>query len=375
MREQEFRKLLDKYLNGSISEEEKRILDKFSENMISINDRPHFIDESNKIEIKESLWDDIKTKSILNKKRPGIWRLAAASAAIFIGIMILGYHYIYNASTTSLDIIPENAIILELEDGRLEIIEENGSVQVTDKTGAVLGQQKGNRLEYSKTGNAEELVFNTLTIPFGKKFELKLSDGSKAFLNSGSSIKYPVKFLEGQERSVFISGEAYLNVAKDSAHPFVVNAGKLNVRVLGTAFNVSAYPEDETTEVVLVEGSVSLSSELENEGNPNVVLLEPGFKGSLDKNDMAITKNQVITAMYTSWMDGKLIFRDMTFENIVKRLERHYNISIINKNKALSAKKFNANFGDEPIEKVLAELKSNYGIRFEIIDDSQVIIE
>ncbi|SDM48955.1 FecR family protein [Kriegella aquimaris] len=375
MREQEFRKLLDKYLNGSISDEEKKILEKFNENMISINDSPHFKDESNKIEIKESLWKDIKVESRFNKKKTGFWRIAAASAAVFIGIMTLGYLYIYNTRATSLDIIPENAITLELEDGRLEIIEENGSVQVTDKKGAVLGQQKGNRLEYSETGNAEELIFNTLTIPFGKKFELKLSDGSKAFLNSGSSIKYPVKFLDGQDRSVFISGEAYLNVAKDSAHPFIVNAGKLNVRVLGTAFNVSAYPEDETTEVVLVEGSVSLSSESKNEGNEDVVMLEPGFKGVLDKRDKNITKNQVITAMYTSWIDGKLVFRDMTFENIVKRLERHYNISIVNKNKSLSTKKFNANFGDEPIEKVLEELKSNYGIKFKIIDNSQVIIE
>lgn len=374
MHEQEFRKLLDKYLNHSISEEEKKLLEKFNENLISNNQNPHFKDKSDKMDLKESLWADIQAKSKLNKEKTSLGRIIAASAAIFIGVLTLGYLYVDHTRAIPSNSIPENAITLELEDGSLKIIKNDGSLQVTDKNGTVLGQQNKNQLVYSGASASEELVFNTLSVPFGSTFELKLSDGSTAVLNSGSSLKYPVKFLNGQDRSVFISGEAYLNVAKDSSRPFIVNAGKLNVHVLGTAFNVAAYPEDDTADIVLVEGSVSLTSDQET-GDQNIVLLEPGFKGSFDKSEQKITKDKVSTTMYTSWMEGKLIFRNMTFENIIKKLERHYNISIVNENKALSTKRFNANFGNEPIEKVLEEFKSNYGIHYKIIDDDRVIIE
>ncbi|WP_339838100.1 FecR family protein [uncultured Maribacter sp.] len=373
MREHEFRELLEKHLNGSISEEEKSILEEFSNKVSSVNKDLPFKNESDKKDVQDSLWEEIKVQSNLKKGKTSTWRLIAASAAIFIG-MALGYNYI-NTTPAPSYIIPDNAITLELEDGSLQIIEENGTVKVTDKTGAILGRQNGNQLVYSENSGVEKIVFNTLTVPFGRKFELKLSDGTMATLNSGSSLKYPVKFLEGQDRTVFISGEAYLNVAKDSAHPFIVNAGKLNVQVLGTQFNISSYPEDATTEVVLVEGSVSMSSSLSDNDGQNKILLEPGFKGSFDRIDGEMDKNQVVTDMYTSWMNGELIFRDMTFENIIKRLERHYNVSIVNKNKVLSLKKFNANFGNQPIEKVLEELKFNYGLDFEIIDDNQIVIE
>tara|TARA_R110000764_G_scaffold64303_1_gene135379 strand:+ start:3223 stop:4341 length:1119 start_codon:yes stop_codon:yes gene_type:complete len=372
MREHEFRELLKKYLDGSISEEENNLLNQFNEEVSSANKNVQFKNESDKKDIKDSLWSEISTQGNLKKGKTNTWKLLAATAAIFIGV--LGYNFINTNSSTSYN-IPENAITLELEDGSLKIIEENGTVKVTDKTGAVLGQQNGNQLVYSEDSSVEELVFNTLNVPFGRKFELKLSDGTIATLNAGSSLKYPVKFLKDQDRNVFISGEAYLNVAKDSAHPFIVNAGELNVRVLGTQFNISTYPEDEITEVVLIEGSVSMSSRLKENDVQNEILLEPGYKGSFGKINGKMDKNQVNTEIYTSWMHGELIFRDMTFDNIVKKLERHYNVSIVNNNRVLSAKKFNANFGNQPIEKVLEELKFNYGLNYKIMDDGKVVID
>ncbi|MEP3371961.1 MAG: FecR domain-containing protein [Maribacter dokdonensis] len=372
MREHEFRELLEKYLDGSISEEENNLLNKFNEEISSANKDFNFKSESNKIDIKNFLWENISSQSDFKESKTYTWKILAAVAAVFIGV--IGFNFMDSKGPATFN-IPENAITLELEDGSLKIIEENGAVKVTDKTGAVLGQQNGNQLVYSDDSNVEEVVFNTLTVPFGRKFELKLSDGTIAMLNAGSSLKYPVKFLKGQDRKVFISGEAYLNVAKDSAHPFIVNAGELNVRVLGTQFNISTYPEDIKTEVVLVEGSVSMSSNLGNNESINEILLEPGFKGSFGRITGELDKNQVNTDMYTSWMNGELIFRDMTFDNIIKKLERHYNVSIVNKNKGISAKRFNANFGNQPIENVLEELKFNYGLSFKIMDDGKIIID
>ena len=253
-----------------------------------------------------------------------------------------------------------------MEDGSVKIIEENSSVTLTNSKGAVLGQQKGNEIVYSDAEVGDELVYNTLKVPFGKRFELSLSDGTKAYLNAGSSLKYPVKFLRGQDRNVYITGEAFLEVAKDSLRPFIVNTEKMNVRVLGTKFNVSSYPEDDNSEVVLVEGAVSLYKANVDYDPSREVLLRPGYKGSFSKKSNEISKDSVITSLYTSWMKGELIFRNMSFSNIIKKLERHYNVAIVNNNTALGAKKFNANFGEASLEKVLQELKANYGVEYTI---------
>jgi len=279
-----------------------------------------------------------------------------------------------NATSNTSDFNPENAITIQLEDGSVKIIEDNGTAKITDKNGTVLGSQKGNRLVYNKKNKGGTLVYNTITVPYGKTFQLQLSDGTQAHLNAGSSLKYPVKFLKGKERQIFVSGEIYLNVAKDSLRPFIANANNLNIRVLGTRFNISAYPEDMTTDVVLVEGSVSLYSITDEFGTENNTVLKPGYKGSYNREQNGFTTNKVSTGIYTSWMNGKLIFRNMTFENILKKLERHYNVIIKNENRELSKKKFNANFGNEPIRNVLEELKANYDIDYEITDNDTILI-
>ena len=115
----------------------------------------------------------------------------------------------------------------------------------------MVGNQNGNKIVYDTETTLEKLVYNTIKIPYGKRFELQLSDGTIVHLNSGTTLKYPVKFIASGNRQVFLDGEAFFDVAKDKTHPFVVNADNLNVRVLGTHFNVSNYPEDKLTDIVL----------------------------------------------------------------------------------------------------------------------------
>ena len=375
MHEKEFRKLLDKYLDGSISENEKKLMKKFEKEQIKENDSLHFKNEIDKKKVKKALWENVKLNTEPSARLNFKWRIATSIAAILVGFMMVGYFYLQNSSILHNSAVPQNAITLELEDGSTKIIEENGTVTLTDREGSVLGQQNGNELIYSNSEEVQKLVYNTLSVPFGKTFELRLSDGTKAYLNAGSSLRYPVKFLKGQERNVFVVGEAFLDVTKDSLRPFIVNTDKMNVRVLGTKFNVSSYPEDETSDVVLVEGAVSLHQSQEKYDPQNVVLLKPGFKGSFNKKNNNITKDTVITSLYTSWMNGELIFRNMSFGNIVKKLERHYNVVIVNQNKELASKKFNANFGNQTIEEVLQELKDNYGIDFTITSTGDIEIK
>jgi len=365
MQEQEFRKLMEKSIEGSLMENEGNLLNEFHDKLKKKTRQSYFTDENHKIELKESIWKEVG-KSAVPKNKVWTWRKVASIAASFIGILSISYimWQQFNSDSTS---IPENAITLELEDGTIKVISEDGAASVMDKQGKIVGTQNKNQLIYSKGSGIKELVYNTLTVPYGKTFELLLSDGTKAHLNAGSSLKYPVQFLDRMERKVYITGEVFLSVEKDSLHPFIVNAYDLNVRVLGTSFNVNAYPEDDVTEIVLVEGSVGLYNDSEKFDPEKSELLSPGYKASFDKKTMEISKKAVITDLYTSWMNGELVFRNMSFANILKKLERHYDVNIINNNLNLSQEKFNANFGGgSPLSDVLEELKENYNISYKV---------
>ena len=173
-------------------------------------------------------------------------------------------------------------------------------------------------------------------------------------------------------RRVYLEGEAYFEVTGNKNQPFIVVTDQLNVEVTGTAFNVSAYPEDVFIDVVLEEGGVGLytaESTMET-----ATILTPGYIGSLDRRNNSITTEKVNTSIYTSWLEGKLTFRNMPFDNILKKLERHYNIKMINNNQRLGSEIFNASFDkDETIENVLGYFNESYKIEFTISDNTVII--
>lgn len=290
----------------------------------------------------------------------------AAVAVIFLGLGYF-YHQGYFSNNSEL-VTPSESITLELENGNIQIINEDGSTKVVDDKGNIVGTQEGNQLVYSNDIIIDKLVYNTLTVPYGKRFEIQLSDGTVVNLNAGTSLKYPVKFIRGENRQVFLNGEAFFDVTSDKNHQFIVNAESLNVEVFGTEFNVSAYPEDTTTDVVLVEGSVALYSEEKTlkEG----ITIVPGTKGSLDKNENSISTEKVNIEIYTQWMEGGLVFRNSSFENISKKLERHYNVKIINSNKKLNNEVFNASFKEEPIDIILNDFKNSFDFKYKIEENT-----
>ena len=373
MTKDEFLKLAKKHQQGECSKKEENILFSFCDqaqfkNLISTWHISE--EEQTRIAILKRIRSTIKA-SEGGKTKASKYLKLKAFAAVFIGLMLSSYLYLQHASHTKTS-RPTNQITLELEDGSIKVIDEQSdSNTFLNKKGHVLGTQKGKRLVYEKGNTIKDLVYNTLTVPYGKRFEIELSDGTTAHLNAGTSIKYPVKFLNGMERQVFITGEAYFKVAKDSLHPFIVNADQLNVKVLGTAFNVQAYSEDNVSEIVLVEGSVALYDDRENQEEHT--LLKPGYKASFNRKNNQIKTKTVHTNIYTSWMHGELVFRHMTFENILKKLERYYNIDIENNNSKLSKTVLNASFGNEPIEVILQSLKENYNIKYTITGNKIMI--
>lgn len=284
-------------------------------------------------------------------------------AAIALICLSIGYMYKSGILSKANQItIPEGSITLQLENGDIKILNADGSTQLVDAKGNPLGTQNGSQIVYHNNSSKETLTYNTLTVPYGKRFEIQLSDGTVVHLNSGTSLKYPVKFISGKNREVYLNGEAFFSVAKDPKHPFIVNAENLDVEVFGTEFNVSAYPEDNTTDVVLVEGSVGMSNHKVEEKT----MLTPGTKGTLNKNNFSIATSKVNTKIYTSWMQGGLFFRNMPFKNIAKKLERQYNMKVVITNKQLENETFNANFNEEPIETILSYFTDSYNIQYTI---------
>ncbi len=298
----------------------------------------------------------------------------AASIVVLLGV---GFFYKQNLSTKPVEQkfdFKSSDIVLQLEDGQTQIISENNSAQVKDAKGNIVGNQNGDKIVYDSNTGLEKVAYNIIKIPYGKKFQLQLSDGTMVHLNAGTTLKYPVKFIAGENRQVFLNGEAFFDVAKDKKHPFIVNADALNVRVLGTHFNVSNYPEDAATDVVLVEGSVGMYGLNEEFDATKNTVLKPGYKGSFNRENNAISTKAVITDIYTSWINGGLTFRNMTFKNIITKLERRYNVTIVNKNEKLANEKFNASFNDESIEKVMSYFNDIHGINY-TIKNNQILIK
>ncbi|MGY0408413.1 MAG: FecR family protein, partial [Polaribacter sp.] len=148
-------------------------------------------------------------------------------AAFVVLFFSLGY-FLFNQQSSSKEssklIIPNRGITLKLNNGTTKIIKENINTSLANSKGKILGVQKGNQLIYKKEVVKDKLVYNTLTVPYGKRFKVRLSDGTIVYLNSGTSLKYPINFIKGQDRLVFLEGgEAYFEVTKDKLHPFIVN--------------------------------------------------------------------------------------------------------------------------------------------------------
>lgn len=303
-------------------------------------------------------------------------------AAIFIGILGLGYLMYLTTKNLNEIYVDENTITIMQDNGNMHLIKEDGSMEIVDSKGNVIGKQNGSHLDYRNivAGNSdgatnESLTYNELIVPNGKRMKLILSDSTIVHINSGTRLKYPVKFIMNQERKVFLEGEAFFEVTKSKTDAFIVNTDKLDVRVLGTKFNVSSYPNDEVVNTVLVEGSVELNATKSTEKDDEKYLLMPGQIGSWNKsvNNMRIAITDVDE--YTSWINGQIIFKIRPFPEIIKVLERHYDISITNNYKLLENQQFFAKFDTETIEQVMTYFQSSIPFSYTRVGDDIIINE
>ncbi len=265
-------------------------------------------------------------------------------------------------------------------------------VSNSDKVTVIIGQgeqiamdEEEGHLEYSASGSSITLgsgeslaqeavkdnkaIFNTVMVPYGKRSFVKLSDGTKVWINSGSKIVYPAVF-KGSKREVFLEGEAIFEVAHNKQKPFKVKSSSQEIEVLGTVFNVSHYPDDEVMNTVLKSGSIKMTY---MDDRDNSFVMKPGTLSSFNREAKAISVKRVNTYDYFSWREGFISLSNKSLRDIINRISRYYNVSIRIDGEDLDNLTFSGRLDlSEDIDKVLNTIKESADL--DIKRNSETII-
>lgn len=254
--------------------------------------------------------------------------------------------------------------LLTLSGGKVITLNDGVENVNIERVGVVV--EKGT-LIYSPDVSVAETEYHTIDIPRGGEYMLKLADGTRVWLNSGTHLRYPVRF-NGQERRVFLEGEAFFEVYRDTAHPFIVTSGVQQLMVLGTSFCVRAYGDESCIMTTLESGKVNISAH-----NQQVVLL-PGYQSKVVRGEIAVTK--VNTSLYTAWYRGQFIFIDQSLEDILNTLSRWYNMEVFYTDPKLKELHFTGElrrYGD--IRELLDKIGTLEKVKFEIKDRAVTVSE
>ena len=206
----------------------------------------------------------------------------------------------------------------------IEIASKNAVINYSKEAGAVVVD---NHKKIKQALKQNEITYNTVIVPYGKRSKITLADNSVIWLNSGSKFIYPAHF-SGKKREVFLEGEAFFEVQHDDTKPFTVITKNIEITVLGTVFNVTAYNDDVYTNTVLESGSVEIDYPGKSKFKTSKLKITPGTSAVYYSEEKVIQEKQVDTRYYTSWREGILLYQHQTLTDIVKKLSRYYNTEI-----------------------------------------------
>lgn len=292
-----------------------------------------------------------------NNKRHIMMRIAGIAASVMIVFVVSLF---WKSGEKS----EENVQMAQVE---LPVAIPKGNIQVVVASDRYTIQDTVELKERENSTLLEEVKELQVIVGRGNTFNFRLPDGSEIYMNAESKISYPGKF-EGDTREIYVSGEVYLNVAKDAARPFIVHYGENNlIKVLGTSFNVKAYPEQAESFVTLVSGSVQFHS------NKDSLRIKPAQQLVFDKETGNALIQEVDPMFYTAWINNRFSFKYETLENISQELSRWYGVKFRFENHA--QKKFTGGFSKyEHIEKILKLLAETTQINF-TVQDSCIIVK
>lgn len=213
-------------------------------------------------------------------------------------------------------------------------------------------------LLYERSQLLAEVTYQEVFSPYGTHSMLNLPDGTVAWLNGGSSLRYPTVFHQGK-RNVTLSGEAYFEVESDKENPFIVETHNIKVRATGTAFNVEAYEKDSIISVTMVEGLIDVTF-----GNTHPILMKPGERMAYNLNTSRYKIKETDPYKWYAWKDGMMIFRDDPLEYVFKKIGQTFNVDIAMKDTSIANHLYRATFQEESLDEILRLLQLTAPIRY-----------
>lgn len=291
------------------------------------------------------------------------WRIPAAAAAA--AVLLWGAFLVWKqngpatSGMSSAQHSPASRVTLTMADGSVVEL-DTLSRQTIRQENATL-RQEGNALEYlDPAGRKPPAGFNTLSTPNGIRFQLRLPDGSRVWLNAASSLRFPAAF-GPDDRTVEVSGEAFFEVEPDEQRPFRVKVrDNMQIDVLGTAFNIRAYTSENLTAATLTQGRVRVSA-----GGQGQAILEPGQQARIPAGGALQVASDVNTGEITAWTNGELIFNDVTLTQAAAILERWFGVDVELENPALANCRFTVSFlKGESVEQVMRVITKYNGLGY-----------
>tara|TARA_R110000765_G_scaffold424347_1_gene534964 strand:+ start:1006 stop:2169 length:1164 start_codon:yes stop_codon:yes gene_type:complete len=366
--------IITRYLREAATEEEIAILFEWVKKDGNQDTFKKLVQADYLVRYKKESWDSEEAfqeflKSIKEKEESKVIPLNASknilkyAATIIVLIASSTYYILNNKSTESIQSnLNYNEITLQLNNGETINLNQNNDTIINVGNGLASIQLKNGILKQNgSVKNTVNSSNNILKVPYGKTLSVTLDDGSVIKLNSGSELSYPSSFANLNTRKVTLKGEAFFEIAKDPLKPFVVQTDETFTQVYGTVFNISSYEDDDNIEVVLVEGSVGVGDKLRFK-EKNLTMLKPSQKIT-NSNNSFIVEDVDITP-YVSWVEGVISFQNANMSQIIKKLERQFDVQIINENNTLEERQFTGAFDKENIESILKTIQTHTNFKY-----------
>lgn len=373
----EFTKELLRYTRGELSKEEEKGIEQVLSEVEGMNTLVGELKDKNRIEHEMHVIARFDTERALGKvknrkqvKRRGIlpW-IAAASVVVIAGVsawILLSQEPDVHNLPVAEKFEPGKAVVtLEMASGlkyrldTLSSVVRNNRVNVAfDNNDRVLKIKEQDSLA---DGATKEIGYNTINVPYGGTYTVELCDGTKVYLNSGTTLEFPSRF-DGKVRSVILKGEAYFDVARNVSKPFVVEVDEMKVKVLGTSFNVKSYVDEPGVYTTLVEGSVAIL----RDGQPEKKI-KPGEQAYYNKGVGTLSIAEVDVNEFTSWKDGLFYFKDIALEEILRIVSRWYDLEVFYMNQGAKSVIYSGKLPMySSVEDVLRKFEISGDVRFEL---------
>lgn len=381
--QEHIRHLWQRVISGQATEEERLRLDE----LVADEEHKHVVEDLlqqvyDEMEDADRFFSSAEKEAMMREivgKQPAApvrilrkWRRVAA-AAVFLGMVTAGVYYLAQPVNHPVVAVPQeiapgsNGAVLTLANGSQLVLDSVDNGLIASQQGAQVVMKNGQLLYDPVNESSGNLAYNTMTTPKGRQFGLVLPDGSRVWLNAASSLKYPTAFT-GKERVVELTGEAYFEVARNAAQPFRVSVqGRAAVEVLGTHFNVNAYENEAVIKATLLQGSIRLRGE-----DAVPVILKPGQQGVLQRGAPVLVQSaDVDKAM--AWKNGIFNFNDASLQEVMRQLERWYNIEVVYE-KGIPDKYFYGKVSrDMPLSGVLKALEATR-VHFRIEQGRKLVV-